>query len=426
MPAPRRTGPLPWSALGLLLVTGCGGGGGGVAATAPAITNLLLEPRVAYQTTELVTFAVGFDLFDPNRDVQSASFVLRDPGGMLVDQQTIAFAAPVASITIAGNAAVALPQVGTFRVEIWTTDAAGLTSNSLNTTVDVVPFPWSDLPADSVVRQDAAAAALDGQVYVVGGSRQDLNVFPGPSTTLVAKLDPSTETWSTATPLTVSRRAHTCAVADGKLYAIGGEEAPSGLGLETTSVERYDPVTEVWSPVAAAPTARAYAAAATVGGRIYVVGGGSSAFSALDTVESYDPITEAWTTEAPMPHARYRPRAAALGGRLVVLGGSNSQYSHVARLDVFDPATGTWSNELRFFDAPCDYLVVVGDQLHAGGAAAETWLSRTGDIDLPTWHGLTGARRDPNVNCAAAATDDGIFVFALSSAERYRVAREIR
>ncbi len=414
-----------WPALCLLGSTSCGGGGG-TSPTAPAITNLQLEPRIAYESTTPVYFAVGFDLFDPNRDVQSASFVLRTAGGQFVDQQTIPFAAPVASLSIAGSASVALPQLGTFTVEVWTTDAAGLTSNSLTTTVEVVPYPWTDLPADLVVRQDAAAAALDGQVYLVGGSRQDLNVFPGPSTTLVTRLDPATETWSTTTPLTVSRRAHACTVAGGNLYALGGEEAPIGLGTPIASVERFDPVTEVWSPVSAMPTARAYAAAATVGGRIYVVGGGSSAQQALDTVESYDPITDAWTTEAPMPHARYRPRAAALGGQLVVLGGSNSQYSHVARLDVFDPATGTWSNELRFFDAPCDYLVVVGDQLHAGGAAAETWLSRTGDIDLPTWHGLTGTRRDPNVNCAAAATDDGIFVFALSSAERYRVAREIR
>ncbi|MCA8964341.1 MAG: hypothetical protein KDC48_05630 [Planctomycetes bacterium] len=425
MPPSVRFAILSWAAACSFGVAGCSGGGG-AGPTAPAITNLQLQPRTAYESATPVTFLVGFDLFDPNRDVQSASFVLRTAGGQLVDQQTIPFTAPVASLSIAGSAAVPLPQIGTFDVEIWTTDAAGLTSNSLTTTVQVVPHAWSDLPADLVVRQDAAAAALDGQVYLVGGSRQDLSVFPGPSTTLVTRLDPATETWTTTTPMTVSRRAHTCAVAGGNLYAIGGEIAPTGIGFETDSVERFDPLTEVWTPVSAAPTARVHAAAATVGGRIYVVGGGLGAQQALDTLESYDPVSDTWTTEAPMPHARHRPRAAAFGGKLVVIGGSNTMYSHVARVDVFDPATGTWSNELRFFDTPCTYLTNIAGQLYAGGGSNPTWLARAGDPELATWQELTGGRHANYATAAAAATDDGIFVFGSSSAERYRVAREIR
>lgn len=425
MPLPRRLAVLSGSVVCVLGATSCGGGGGAGAA-APAISNLQLSPRTAYESTTPVGFQVGFDLFDPNRDVQSASFVLRAAGGQLVDQQTIPFSAPVASLTIAGSAAVALPQLGTFTVEVWTTDAAGLTSNALTTTVDVVAHPWSELPADLVVREDAAAAALAGQIYLLGGSRQDQGVFPGPSTTLVARLDPATSTWSTAAPLTVSRRAHACAVADGKIFAIGGQEAPSGLGLPTGSVERYDPLTQAWSPVSAMPTARAYAAAATVGDRIFVVGGGTSAAQALDTVESYDPILDAWTSELPMPRARHRPRAAAFGGRLVVIGGSNAQYSHVARVDVFDPALGTWSNELRFFDAECAYVAVIAGQLYAGGGTNPAWLSSAADAELSIWRELTGSRRSTSSTAAVAATDDGIFVFGTSLAERYRLARELR
>jgi hypothetical protein len=52
-----------------------------------------------------VNFLVGFDLFDPNRDEQSASFVLRTAGGLLVDRQTIPFVAPVASISISAASA---------------------------------------------------------------------------------------------------------------------------------------------------------------------------------------------------------------------------------------------------------------------------------------------------------------------------------
>ncbi len=406
-----------------MAAAGCGGGSAGP--IAPTIRDLQLEPRVVYESATPVLFTVGFDLFDPNRDVQSATFVLRAAGGAVVDQQTIPFSAPVAGLRISGSAATALPQLGTFAVELWTTDAAGLASNALTTTVDVVPHPWTDLPPDPVLRLDAAAAAVDGQVYVIGGSDQGQPVLPGPSTPFVARFDPGIGAWAPSQQLLVSRRAHCVAVADGRIYAIGGTNAPTGLGLDTAHVERFDPTTQTWAAVAPMPTARIHAAAATVAGRIYVVGGGSSAVGAVDTVVSYDPALDTWRSEPPMPWARHRPRAAEFDGKLVVVGGGNAQYGHVPRVDVFDPATGTWSNALRFFDHPCTFLANVGGRLYAGGGPNGTLMFRAAGVDLMTWDGVTGSRWSHTTSASAAAAADGIFVFDSTSAARYVAAREL-
>ena len=49
------------------------------------------------------------------------------------------------------------------------------------------------------------------------------------------------------------RDTHAVAVLDGKLYAVGGEDSASN---PRSSVERYDPATNVWEPVVEMAMAR--------------------------------------------------------------------------------------------------------------------------------------------------------------------------
>ena len=79
----------------------------------------------------------------------------------------------------------------------------------------------------------------------------------------------------------------------GKIYAIGGQTTTSA-GY-TNVVERYDPVTDTWAPVANLNTARSYFGAVVYNGKIYVMGGAGSSGS-LSSIESYDPATNLWTT----------------------------------------------------------------------------------------------------------------------------------
>jgi hypothetical protein len=73
---------------------------------------------------------------------------------------------------------------------------------------------------------------------------------------------------------------------DGRIYAIGGWDGSSALGV----VEAYDPSTNTWASVPALPTPR-YGLAAAVGkdGRIYTVGGRTTSGTLLRTVEIYNP-----------------------------------------------------------------------------------------------------------------------------------------
>lgn len=406
-----------------LVASACDGGGNAAAArTAPSVANLELTPRVAYQDPAPIQFAAGFDLFDPNRDVTGITFLLRDATGNVFAQQSLAYTATTASARVQGVAMVALPQVGTFTVEIWATDASGLASNALATTVDVVPHPWSAVAPDPILRQAMAAVALGDQIYVIGGRRMDLGVVPGPSTPIVGRLDASTGTWTNAPELSLPRHALAAAVANGRIYAIGGGSSTASGG-PLTMIEELDPAATAWTPRAPLPTARMALAAATLGGRIYAVGGYTSSESEpLATVESYDPVADTWRSEPSLLHPRSRAAAAVIGDRLVVAGGLRATQQCENRVEVFDPATGTWSTTPDA-NLCADWLAIAGDRLFAGNGRD---LLSTAGAEPIQWRGLTERRGDPDPRHAAAAANGAIFLFREWGVDRYVLAHELR
>ena len=103
------------------------------------------------------------------------------------------------------------------------------------------------------------------------------------------------------------------------------------------------------------PTARNYAGAAVLDGKIYVIGGWSNRNSNISTVEVYDPQANTWATAPPMSERRNGPGVAALGGKIYVAGGYVGG-SDLASVEVFDPQTNSWSAVApraltRFFSA---------------------------------------------------------------------------
>merc|ERR1712091_429296 len=92
-------------------------------------------------------------------------------------------------------------------------------------------------------------------------------------------------------PMTTARIDAAAAAVDGKLYSLGGFDEDY-TKLATTDV--YDPVKNTWAAVAPMPTARAQLAAGVVDGELYALGGVSDdggEEKLLDTAEVYDPAT---------------------------------------------------------------------------------------------------------------------------------------
>ena len=158
------------------------------------------------------------------------------------------------------------------------------------TTAGLAPLPH--------VREGTTAASLGGLIYVAGGHEPG-----GMASTRLEASDPVNNTWSARASMNTARAEFTLAVANGSLYAIGGETGMGGSGSPVVaSVERYDPGsgpgTDSWTTVADMPAAGSYQASGTLnikGRTTIVVVGGENGLTLL-----YDVVDDVWTTGSPI------------------------------------------------------------------------------------------------------------------------------
>merc|ERR1719296_128225 len=88
-----------------------------------------------------------------------------------------------------------------------------------------------------------------------------------------------------------------------EVYVCGGQSDRNTL----SSCERFSVARGTWEELQRMPTARSFAAAASAGGRLYVLGGERDQRSAFAAAECFDPATGEWERLPPMP----TPRAGA-------------------------------------------------------------------------------------------------------------------
>ena len=180
------------------------------------------------------------------------------------------------------------------------------------------------------------AEVIEGKIYIAGG-------FQGTSTILSTMLEysPKTDSWRTLPGPRPGAYGAT-GVIGGQLYVLTGW----GLSRTIGYLDRYDPISGVWSSLPDAPHAHLAGGGAAIGGKLYVVGGISDGnFTVNGDLDVYDPVTNSWSSLAPMPNPRLLVAVTALNGKLYVFGGRTGGLNStvVADVDVYDPATNTWS-----------------------------------------------------------------------------------
>jgi N-acetylneuraminic acid mutarotase len=228
--------------------------------------------------------------------------------------------------------------------------------------------------------------------------------------------------WSSKSPLPTARFGLTTCVVDGKIYAMGGGDAPYTPYL--SAVEIYDPATDSWETGIPMPNARMGHATAVVGGKIYVMGGAYEALTSTATVDEFDPATGTWANKAPMPNDRVFHCAGAVDGKIYVLGGCRSGWNvngaDVTDVDVYDPATDTWTRKgkMRSPRAMAAAAVVNGKIYVFGGIVGSLANSpgNTADMYDPaanTWKPIAGLV--PRACSGICAVDNKVYVLGSGS-----------
>lgn len=169
-----------------------------------------------------------------------------------------------------------------------------------------------------------------------------------------------------AADLPTPRTEVTGTVWDGRIVAVGGLDSD---GAALAVVDLYDPDTDTWEAGPALPVALHHTAVATLGDRVYVVGGYSiqdGAWVAEVAVWSLGPGEQAWVEEPPLTIPRGALAVASTGQRLVALGGVDPAGQVLTSTEVLDVGAEAWEPgpELGTAREHLD-ATAVGDEVYA-------------------------------------------------------------
>jgi N-acetylneuraminic acid mutarotase len=291
--------------------------------------------------------------------------------------------------------------------------ATGATDDSA-TPPAALPTHWEVLPSMQTPRNGLGCAAVGEDVYAIAGFgfasdpfRKDLEVL-------------SDGTWTTKSNMSTARDYFVTAPrSDGSFVVIGG----FSKGM-VDALLRYDPTSDGWdsvgsvsnrvslaggtisgdravitggsynwddpvadteivdlttgdsTPATPAPDPFVYAASATIGDKLYVVGGSTNVFKlgTMDALRVYDATTDAWTTLAPLPGGAIDGHAmVALHDHLFVIGGYAGSATTLSTVWRYDVATDVWEEADPLPNPVADACAVaVGDRIVLVGGIRES------------------------------------------------------
>ena len=299
---------------------------------------------------------------------------------------------------------------------------------------------WRAEPSLPAPRDESRAVALDGSVYLAGGTAKLLEYgrpseVPGvrehvraQSVDELLRFDPGTRRYTRLAPMSERLNHVTMATYGGRVYVVGGlGDLPFGADVRNEMFE-YDPRQDRWREMPPMPTARGAAAAGVIGDSLYIAGGIGAGGKIENVLERFDFRTRTWERAADMPTAREHVAGTVAGDRFYVLGGRTLRSDSIDVAEVYDPAHDRWR---RAAPMPQD-----AGSLEAASVDGYV-LAIAGDDDREGW--VTGAlqRYEPESNewtqlppmrtkrhgMAAAVVGDRLWTFGGSPCARFAASR---
>lgn len=149
-------------------------------------------------------------------------------------------------------------------------------------TYDPVSDAWSIGASIPTPREHLAGFVYDAELWAVGGRRLSLSS----NLDVVEIYDPATDAWRSGPSLVLPRGGFAAAVLDGVAYAVGGEQPDRALD----EAEALALPAGTWTEIERVPTPRHGHAMAAAAGRVWIIGGADAPiFSAVPAVESLAP-----------------------------------------------------------------------------------------------------------------------------------------
>ena len=218
------------------------------------------------------------------------------------------------------------------------------------TTFNVRTNVWSEGPPMLEARKCHGTAVLDGKLYVLGGSDQQMSVL---SAEYIDLTQPENQwQWKGVTPLPSWHNGNYCPVLANTLYL------PVAYGSDTD--KSFTPGRDLWQGWEGETQqreSRDRPGVGVLGNNIYLVGGASTR-QLLNLVEKWDGTN--WIQVAPLKVAREGPGVVGHDGLLYAIGGRGSGGS----VERYHPDTDTWQiMDIKVGCPDQEYSAVILDRI---------------------------------------------------------------
>jgi len=224
--------------------------------------------------------------------------------------------------------------------------------DSSNLIYDSKTKEWSQGP-EMIAPHAPTIASMTSTVSVVGDNIYVLS--PSPWLGGIVQDTSATQFpyWSPMPKMTIRDRVfYTTVAVDTKIYAIGGSDTEGDILY--ASIDVYDTVTKKFSLGPNMTEARYGVTAAVVDTKIYIMGGMNGTFfpdqegqgrkDILTSVMVYDTATDKWSSAPDMlVGGQVGQRAASVDGKIYVIGGDDRHGAACNKTQIFDPATNQWT-----------------------------------------------------------------------------------
>ena len=184
---------------------------------------------------------------------------------------------------------------------------------------------------------EAAIAAADGKIYLIGG----YDTLP-----LLQIYDIAANSWSQGPALVAGTDNAGALATNGKVYVFGGEASPR--------VQIYDVAQRQWSTGPNLPSPRFSSVVEQIADQVHLVGGWSFSRTNNVSLASHTVFDLAGGSYlagpfAPMQTARNHAYSGVIDGKLYVTGGrapghESDDGDNLSSTEVYDPATDAWSS----------------------------------------------------------------------------------
>jgi N-acetylneuraminic acid mutarotase len=228
---------------------------------------------------------------------------------------------------------------------------------------------------------DNTIAVVNGKLYCIGGYGTSVYDYLDK----VFEYDPGANLWTEKAHMPTARWGMIAVEFNGLIYVFGGQgydnyknevynpvndtwdvtkaDVPANLAQQGLMGVRYgdkihlfyrsyhyeyDPVTDLYTQKSNVPRQLTWGTCATVGTKIYIIGGYSydDPIDACNVNYEYDPATDTWATKTPMPVSRYGATREnpVINGKIYITHG-HAELPFFLTNYTYNPATDTWEHK---------------------------------------------------------------------------------